>query len=494
MVVVDKAKEIDVLFLAEGTYPYVRGGVSTWIHEIIENMPEFKFGVLFLGSKEEDYPQGIQYKIPENVVYLESIFLFSEEKHPEPIELKGSEKVFYLKNFFLPEPKDLKALSDPNFYLKEVSLKDFLFSKKPWEFIETLYLELDIVLPFVQFFWNIRNLFLPLWSVASVFTKLENKKIGLIHSPSTGYAGFLGSLLKQAKNIPFIITEHGLYTRERKIDILNFQEISPLQLFLKRKAQVDIIKELWINFFINLGKIAYLWADKIISLFEQARSIQISLGAPEEKTLVIPNGVKIEKYKPLRKTFSNRVAISTIGRIVPIKDIKTFIKGFKLITEHIPTVKGLIVGPEEEAPIYVKECKNLVTLLDLKDRIEFLGYQEMEKILEKTNLCVLTSISEGMPIVILEAMASGIPCITTDVGACNQLIYGGIDEEDISLGRAGEVIPVANPSALAQKAIELLTNPELYKACQKTAIKRIEKYYTLESMIKAYKNLYKDYL
>ena len=58
--VIDRGKPIDVLFLAEGTYPYIRGGVSSWIHQIITGMPDINFGVLFLGSREEDY-EGIQY-------------------------------------------------------------------------------------------------------------------------------------------------------------------------------------------------------------------------------------------------------------------------------------------------------------------------------------------------------------------------------------------------------------------------------------------------
>lgn len=65
------------------------------------------------------------------------------------------------------------------------------------------------------------NIFNPLWTIVKAIYNVQDRNIKIIHSPSTGYAGFLGAMLKQVKNIPYIITEHGIYTKERKIDILN---------------------------------------------------------------------------------------------------------------------------------------------------------------------------------------------------------------------------------------------------------------------------------
>ncbi len=90
MILIDKKKPIDVLFIAEGTYPYIRGGVATWIHQLITGIPELNFGVLFLGSRKEDY-KGIQYKLPKNLVYLETAYLFEKKN-----------------NVFLKEKKDQK--------------------------------------------------------------------------------------------------------------------------------------------------------------------------------------------------------------------------------------------------------------------------------------------------------------------------------------------------------------------------------------------------
>ncbi|WP_448583968.1 DUF3492 domain-containing protein, partial [Thermocrinis sp.] len=78
MKIIDKGGNIDVLFIAEGTYPYIKGGVSTWIHQIITGMKDLNFGVLFLGSRPEDY-KGIGYQLPDNLIYLEAIYLFEDK-------------------------------------------------------------------------------------------------------------------------------------------------------------------------------------------------------------------------------------------------------------------------------------------------------------------------------------------------------------------------------------------------------------------------------
>ena len=69
--------EVDILLISEGTYPYIRGGVSSWIHQLINGLPEFKFGVVFLGSQESDYSE-IRYELPDNLTYLYVDYLFKE--------------------------------------------------------------------------------------------------------------------------------------------------------------------------------------------------------------------------------------------------------------------------------------------------------------------------------------------------------------------------------------------------------------------------------
>jgi len=489
-------KSPDILMVAEGTYPFVRGGVSSWIHQLITGLNEFTFGVVFLGSRREDYGD-IKYELPENLIYLTTEYLFDEEELPKPHPIEKRKKLFKQLekiHFLLKEGEIPEELLNVKTYLRQITEEEFLYGRTSWEFITDLYLKLARDNPFVSYFWTVRNIHLPVWRVTRLAAKIP--KAGLIHSPSTGYAGFLSSLMGKKWKRPFILTEHGIYTRERKIDILISDLINEERFFFQKEyGEVGHIKELWINFFLLLGKLSYVAADRIISLYEDARQIQIKLGAPPEKTEVIPNGIKVEQYIEARKrNVKAPPIIALIGRVVPIKDIKTFIKAMRIVAAKLPEVEGWIVGPTDEDPEYYEECKKLVNVLRLEKNVKFLGFRNVKEILASVRLTTLTSISEGMPLVVLESFAAGVPCVATDVGACRQLIYGGVSEEDKKLGKAGEVVSVASPGETAENYIKFLTNREEWERARKAAVERVEKFYSYQQFLESYRKLYRRFL
>jgi glycosyltransferase involved in cell wall biosynthesis len=216
---------------------------------------------------------------------------------------------------------------------------------------------------------------------------------------------------------------------ERKIDIMLSNWIEEYKLnILKSSNETNYIKELWIRFFQGINKFAYETADKIISLYNGARNTQILLGADINKTEVIPNGVNIEKFENIykkrkqKKEFKNVVAL--VGRVVPIKDIKTFITAIKIASQTINDIEGWIIGPTEEDKEYYNECIEYVRTLNAEKNIKFFGFKPIEEVLYDISIITLTSISEGMPLVILEAFAAGVPAVCTNVGSCSELIYG----------------------------------------------------------------------
>jgi len=488
---------VDILMICEGTYPYIRGGVSQWIHTVITNLSDFEFGIIFLGGYKEQY-DSYAYELPKNVKAVFEYFLFEklQKSKPEKVDfsersyrvLESLHKWFREKKVFPWEAKKL------DFYFKEITEKQFLYGYKSWKYIEKKYLENCPDHSFTDYFWNVRNMHAPIWRVAHAAKTEINPKV--IHSPSTGYAGFLGAIINYDRGIPFIIHEHGIYTRERKIDILNVNWLEDKRPSLvKSITDIDYFKKMWINFFEALGRFEYESADKIISLFDDARNIQIQYGADPTKTQIIPNGIDINRFISCRRKKENIPKIvALIGRVVPIKDVKTFIKAIKIASAKLPDIKGWIVGPEDEDPDYAKECKDLVSVLGLENHIEFLGFKNVEEVLPEVGLVSLTSISEGMPLSVLEAFASGLPVVATNVGACRQLIYGGLNEEDIRLGKAGEIAPVGRADILGNLYVRFLTDSSLWKETSTTAIKRVEKFYTLERFIDEYKNLFKGYL
>jgi len=489
--------EVDILIIGEGTYPYIRGGVSSWIHQLISGLKEFKFGILFIGSRREDYDEK-KYEFPENVVFFDEIYIFDKQELPDPKRIK-LKKEYYKQieilheTFYKQENNKEDNLKLIENFIKNISLEDFLYSNISWDFIVNTYLKKYENESFIDYFWTIRNMHIPLWEIFKIIEKIP--KIKLVHSPSTGYAGFLAGLLKINRNIPYLLTEHGIYTRERKIDLLTSDWFSTKEKFFQDEEEL-LLKNIWNNFFESIGRFSYYTADKILSLFERARLIQIEYGAPKDKTMVLPNGVNVNRLKESLKKRApkNPKVIGLIGRVVPIKDIKTFIKSMKIVNNKVPDAKGWIVGPTDEDTAYYEECKNLVKALDLENIVEFLGFQNILDIFPKISINTLTSISEGMPLSVLEGFAAGVPAVTTDVGSCFELIYGGLNDEDKRLGSAGFVCKVANAKDLAQRYIQLLEDEELWKSCQKVALERVNRFYTQELFFENYKKLYKEAL
>ncbi len=379
-----------------------------------------------------------------------------------------------------------------------MQLETFLNSREFLKLVEEIYIELAPEEPFTQFFWMFRNILIPLFRSIEAIKNILKRKVRLVHSPSTGFAGFLASLLKINLKIPYLLTEHGIYVKERKIDIIAspiLEKLSPT-LTPEDKYHINPLKELWIEFFINLGKASYLTADVVLSLYEGARKVQINSGCPPEKTKVIPNGVKIEEFKPIRKIPTGNIPpiVALIGRVAPIKDIKTFIKAIKVLSQKLPNVEGWVVGPAEETPEYFKECLTFRNLLGLENKVKFLGLQNIKDIFPKIGLATLTSISEGMPLIILESFAAGLPFVATNVGACPQLIYGGLNEEDKKIGKAGEITPIGQPEVIAEAYYQILTDKEKWLKYRESAIKRVERFYTYNTFIGSYKDLYHTFL
>lgn len=518
-----KSDNVDIMLFSEGTYPYVKGGVSSWILQLIKGVPEYTFGVVFVGATEivDGKKMEIGYEFPPNLVHVETHYLFDGEDSFSGKRIPGSkeglESIELLYKSFKSGARDIPAmLQDINFYTDEVTFDDFLHSERAWNFITKTYEENCPDIPFVDYFWTLRNMHKPIWILASIVKGMPNTKI--FHSPSTGYAGFMAALASYTRGRPFILTEHGIYTRERKIDMLSadWVEYKKPEL-LQEVEEYNYIKKMWVDFFDKFGTFCYNRANHIFSLFSGAQKIQINFGADPNRTKVIPNGVDVDA---LKATMKNRAPqpkpiITLIGRVVPIKDIKTFIRAIKITSETIPEVEGWLVGPVDEDEEYVKECQQMAVSLGLKqkmqvfngnhaelsaaeiealpDTLKLYGFSNIKEMLPKSALQALSSISEGMPLVILEGYAAGVPCVATDVGSCKDLIEGGVNEADIALGHAGAICGIADPQALADQYIRFLTfeNGEWEKA-QRIAMERVEMFYRQEMFLQDYKDAYDE--
>ncbi len=494
---------MDVLLLLEGTFPYVAGGVSSWVNQMIRGFPELRFGAIFIGSRPQDYGD-MRYALPDNLVHLEVTYLYDDLGGADirPSKVKADKAVMAevqemhdLLHTNIAHPacgRQFAALMDQAHAGGALSLETFLHSEAAWKHIKDGYRRYSTDPSFVDYFWTIRIMHAPFWRLRAVAERCPSARI--YHSVSTGYAGILGVLLKHRNPRPFILSEHGIYVKERKIDLYQAQWIKDNRtVFEHDPSQVSYYRQLWIRFFEHLGYLTYQASDHIVALYEANRQRQLQDGAPPERTSNIPNGVDVERFGALRSLRTEAVppVLCLIGRVVPIKDIKTFVRAMRIVVDRMPLAEAWIAGPEDEDPSYAAECHDLVERLELQGSVKFLGFQKLTDILPKVGLVVLSSISEALPLVILEGYAAGVPTVSTDVGSCRQLVYG-LPGEDEAIGASGRIVRIADPEALAQASVELLSDPVVWKQVSEAGIARVEKYYAQHMLFDSYRALYDE--
>ena len=494
----------DVALLLEGTFPYVSGGVSSWVNQIIRGFPDIRFALVFLGSRRQDYGAK-KYEMPPNVVHFEEHFLHDAPSKFKPAPRPGHAAVFEdverLHEGLLGKTRGEGFDALFSRLVREMHpggrlpLEDLLHGERSWKMICDRYRR-DCTDPsFVDYFWTVRIMHAPIWTLSKIAHSLP--EVAAFHTVSTGYAGLLGAMLHALRGKPLILSEHGIYTKERKIDLFKSEWIRDNRnIFQRDPTEVSYFRQAWIRFFEAVGKLCYDAADPIVALYETNRLRQVTDGAKPERTMNIPNGVSLARFAPLRAkrppdeaTTGPPPVLCLIGRVVPIKDIKTFIRAMRRVVNELPAAEGWIAGPEDEDPGYATECRNLVDSLGLVDKVKFLGFRKVEELMPQIGLTILSSISEALPLVILEGYAAGVPTVSTDVGSCRQLVEG-LGDEDRALGAAGRIVGLADPQALADAALELLTSPEKWKAASDAGIARVESSYTDAMMFGHYRSVY----
>ena len=488
----------DVGLLLEGTYPYVAGGVSSWVHQIINGFPDLTFAICFLGSRRRDYGEK-KFQLPANVVHLEEHFLSEAAGAPPALATEGDTEMFAINRELHDYFRAPKMLAERGAQVLEqlsgelegrMNRSQFLYTEESWNYTTGQYKEHCTDPSFVDYFWTVRTMHTPIWVLSAI---VENfPPVRCYHTVSTGYAGFLGALLKRRRGKSLILSEHGIYTKERRIDLYAARWIADNRTVLQRDpTQAGYFRALWIRFFEALGRMCYDASDQIIALYEANRLRQVLDGAQAARTSNIANGIDVVRFGALRALRPETIppVMCLIGRVVPIKDIKTFIRATRVMVNRRPDIEAWIAGPEEESPDYALECRELVKSLSLENNVKFLGFQKLTELLPKIGLMVLSSISEALPLVILEGYAAGVPTVSTDVGSCRQLVYG-LDEEDRALGASGAVVGIADPQALAEAALHFFTDTEAWHKAAQAGILRVERYYTHPVMFGRYRAVY----
>lgn len=462
-----------VCLICEGSYPYVPGGVSQWVHMLCSNFSYIEFVIWSIATTHEEMSK-YAYTLPENIKDVRTMYIgettFNRESRK--IRLTREEKEV-LKGLMTGPVDEIDWKGVLELAMRHHrNVTDILMSESFFDICLEEYQRQASNKVFLHFLWNFRGIY----SLLMTMLAEDIPEADIYHSVSAGYAGMLGSCASHVSGKPLILSEHGIYTREREEDIIRSQWVS------------GDFKELWIDFFKKISFIAYRQASVVTTLFETNRTLQEDLNCPPEKIVIIPNGVEAAEYDCCRKREKHDyVMLGAVLRVVPVKDVKTMLMAFDIVKQSEPNVRLKIMGNCEEDPEYYQECLELLDELKTED-VEFLGKVNIKEHLSDVDILLLSSISEGQPLAMLEGMASEIPFVSTDVGNCRGLLEG--EREDDEFGSAGLITPVMDCEAMARAIIRCIRTPKLREHMGRVGRRRVEAFYSRAGMLDAYRRLY----
>ncbi|MBI4417072.1 MAG: GT4 family glycosyltransferase PelF, partial [Euryarchaeota archaeon] len=472
-----------VLFLVSGVYPHYMGGVSTWSDSLIRGLPDVRFRIVSVVSNPN---VELRYALPPNVEGVTTLPLWGEERPEEyNTETYGSfmsrrlrTRDAVVRRDFVPHFERFlegclnggngaeslaESLYQMHAYFQERDFRKTFQSRAVFEVFESflqghgLYQHIDLL--------EAANVLRTLSRYLKVLT-IHTEKVDLSHSAIASIAGLVGVVEKMKRNTPFILTEHGLYYRERVLDLMN-------------RAPNFPTKVLWANFFRALARLNYRFADGIYPVCSFNRRWQEEFGVTGEKISVIYNGVDAEKFKPMPVERPAVPTVSAVIRVDRLKDPMNLILAMDHVRKEVPEAQCLVYGPSPDLD-YARLCASTVERLGLQDTVRFMGYTAQPEIAYNMgDVVAMPSISEGFPYALLEAMAIEKPIVATDVG--------GVRE---ALGNGGILVPPRSPRLFADAIVTLLRDPPLRDLLGRLARDRALSLYSISTFLDQYRAVY----
>lgn len=242
----------------------------------------------------------------------------------------------------------------------------------------------------------------------------------------------------------------------------------------------------------------HLWCDRLTSSWV-ARYVCVSQsvaqfsvhegGLPASKMVVIPNGVELKDY-PAEKPADlgalgispGRRVVTFVGRLEPQKGLRWLLETAPQWLGRLPDCELLLVGEGSEQ----EDLQRLAATSGFGNRIHFAGWRsDVPALLAATHLLVLPSRWEGMPNVVLQAMASRLPLVVTDVEGVRELL-GPLAEQ--------QAVPYGDSAAWSQRVLQLLENPTQAAHEAEQNRRRAAEHFTLDRMAQAYQDLWQSLL
>src|ERR1700676_2738695 len=297
--------DVDVAIVAESTYPYLKGGVSAVMHDIIVGNPGLTFGIIHIAWDSKGSRRDL-YGMPPNVRWVRHVYLAMEEHRdefllvgPEALGMRAAERTRLAHQIF----DALLAVSEGEYapfwelYVTGMNPRTRSFSMWPIlgtkEFMAVTLERLGILgLPFTDTFWLLREFF----SLAFALLSVDLPRAGVYHAHTTGYASLLAAVGARQNGTRFLLTEHNLYVRDTVNFLLGRSMELPLTDHDWREFDVPPDKRAWMAWWIEMAHLCYPSAEVITYLYPEAIAEAADLGSPIEKATVVPNGMQVGEF------------------------------------------------------------------------------------------------------------------------------------------------------------------------------------------------------
>ena len=458
-----------VALLTEGCYPHVTGGVSTWCDQLIRGLSEHDFTVVAITGGGREQPV---WELPPNVRELRCVPLWDwNPARREPVPLARAAFVTTYRPF-------LRALLNPaadpdrfTGYLQRLfriaqdgGLSSSLRTDEAVDALLAVWAELHGSAPLsmrdaVDATELIEHLLRPL-SAPVV-------EADVCHAVSNGLPALVGLAAKWRFGTPMVMSEHGVYLRERYLACHLVRYSWP-------------VKTILLALFRRICWSAYAASDVISPVNVYNQRWEVRHGADPDAITTAYNGVQPDSYPPAI-TEPAVPTIGWVGRLDPLKDVETLLHGFALLRAELPSVVLRLFGPTPPGnQWYEQRLRTLADELGLAGSVTFEGpVRPVSSAYHASTLVALSSISEGLPYTVVEAMMCGRTTVSTEVGGVPEVV-----------GDTGLLVPPRDPAAFARACQRVLADDVLRHRLAKAGRARALELFPLSRMLGTFGDIY----
>lgn len=462
-----------VTLLTEGTYPHSHGGVSVWCDQLVTGMPDIDFDVIAVtGTGREQ----VVWDLPGHVSGVLSVPMWGDAPAGSPPRGRARRRLADAYERFLTALLDPGAEHGfaPALYTLARAAADGALSP---------FLRGDTAIAVLTSVWRrpglaVREAGPTLHDALTATGLLEHAlrplaapppQDGVAHAVSGGVAVLPGLAALERHGVPLLLTEHGVYLRERYLGYRTAPYRWP-------------VKAVILGFFRLLAEESYRRAALITPGNRYNRLWEEQGGADPASIRTVYNGVDPAAFPPAGPE-PGTPTLSWAGRVDPIKDLETLIRAFALVRDRLPDARlRMFGGTPRGGEAYRERCETLAADLGHADAVTFEGrVDDIKDAYAAGNVVMLSSISEGFPFTLIEAMSCGRATVSTDVGGVREAV-----------GDTGLVVPPRDPEAMAAAALELLGDAARRRAMGEAARLRVIEQFTLRQTIDTFRAIYHE--